>query len=152
MGYRGVVIRFSHIKSSCYYVTLWPSLFMPHCSNSVICMNDYPAIHVIYLCIIILQAEQHKNLIFVGPGGTGKSYLARKLAESIQVGDITVSQLSCLLYLVLIDYLSLLSNAQWLIIMCFIKLRHELKSTSSDEFRPFDTSKLCFLSMYRANK
>ena len=29
--------------------------------------------------------EQHKNLVFVGPGGIGKTYLARKLAESIQV-------------------------------------------------------------------
>ena len=36
------------------------------------------------------QAEHHKNLVFVGPGGTGKTYLARKLAESIQVGALVI--------------------------------------------------------------
>ena len=42
------------------------------------------------------QAEQHKNLVFVGPGGTGKTYLSRKLAESIQVGALATVLLNCL--------------------------------------------------------
>ena len=42
---------------------------------------------MLVLFLLWLQVEQYKNVILYGAGGTGKSYVARKLAQCVQAKE-----------------------------------------------------------------